>query len=60
LLGAVPKTIVCDNLKVGVTTASQYEPVVNRTYLDLDACRSAADRDGGAMSLRRWPHLSCL
>ena len=34
-LGGVPKAIVCDNLKAGVTTASRYEPGVNRTYQDL-------------------------
>ena len=36
-LGGVPRAIVCDNLKAGVTTASRYEPGVNRTYLDLAA-----------------------
>ena len=34
-LGGVPRAIVCDNLKAGVTTASRYEPGVNRTYVDL-------------------------
>jgi transposase len=34
-LGGVPKAFVCDNLKAGVTTASRYEPGVNRTYQDL-------------------------
>ena len=34
-LGGVPKAIVCDNLKAGVTAASRYEPGVNRTYQDL-------------------------
>ena len=34
-LGGVPRAIVCDNLKAGVTTASRYEPGVNRTYLDF-------------------------
>lgn len=34
-LSGVPRAIVCDNLKAGVTTASRYEPGVNRTYLDL-------------------------
>ena len=34
-LGGVPKAIVCDNLKAGVTTASRYEAGVNRTYQDL-------------------------
>ena len=36
-LGGVPKAIVCDNLKAGVTTASRYEAGVNRTYQDLAA-----------------------
>ena len=36
-LGGVPKAIVCDNLKAGVTTASRYEPGVNRTYQELAA-----------------------
>jgi transposase len=36
-LGGVPKALVCDNLKAGVTAASRYEPGVNRTYLDLAA-----------------------
>jgi transposase len=34
-LGGVPKAVVCDNLKAGVTAASRYEPSVNRTYQDL-------------------------
>src|SRR5207244_4784078 len=36
-LGGVPKAIVCDNLKAGVTAASRYEPGVNPTYQDLAA-----------------------
>jgi transposase len=36
-LGAVPKAIVCDNLKAGVTAINRYEPGVNRTYQDLAA-----------------------
>ena len=36
-LGGVPKLIVCDNLKAGVTTACRYEPGLNRTYQDLAA-----------------------
>src|SRR5260221_5468659 len=31
-LGGVPKALVCDNLKAGVTAASRYEPRVNPTY----------------------------
>jgi transposase len=36
-LGGVPRALVCDNLKAGVTAASRYEPGVNRTYQDLAA-----------------------
>ena len=31
-LGGVPKAVVPDNLKAGITTPSRYEPGVNRTY----------------------------
>jgi transposase len=34
-LGGVPKAVVCDNLKAGVTKPSRYEPAINRTYQDL-------------------------
>lgn len=54
-LGGVPKAIVCDNLKAGVTTASRYEPGANfhTVYMaaeillvECKACghRSALDR----------------
>ena len=33
--GCVPRVVVPDNLKAGVTKASRYEPEINRTYLDL-------------------------
>jgi transposase len=33
--GGVPKAIVPDNLKSGVKTACNYEPQINRTYLDF-------------------------
>ena len=36
-IGGVPKAVVCDNLKAGVTKASRYEPGINRTYQDLAA-----------------------
>ena len=36
-LGGVPKAIVCDNLKAGVTAAHRYESGINRTYQDLAA-----------------------
>src|SRR5436190_17314846 len=34
-IGGVPKVVVCDNLKAGVTKPSRYEPGINRTYQDL-------------------------
>jgi len=36
-LGCVPKLLVCDNLKSGVTTAHRYEPQLNRTYQEMAA-----------------------
>src|SRR6266513_332773 len=34
-IGGVPKAVVCDNLKAGVTKPARYEPGINRTYQDL-------------------------
>src|SRR6266545_1930011 len=34
-IGGVPKAVVCDNLKAGITRPSRYEPGINRTYQDL-------------------------
>jgi transposase len=34
-LGGVPKAVVPDNLKAGITKPSRYEPGINRTYQDL-------------------------
>lgn len=36
-LGGVPKAIVPDNLKSGVTKPDRYEPGINRSYADLAA-----------------------
>lgn len=36
-LGGVPRQIVSDNLKSGITKACFYEPVINRTYADMAA-----------------------
>src|SRR3954470_11857363 len=36
-VGGVPKLLVCDNLRAGVTAACRYEPGINRTYQDLAA-----------------------
>jgi transposase len=34
-IGGVPRALVPDNLKAGVTKPSRYEPGINRTYQDL-------------------------
>ena len=34
-IGGVPQALVPDNLKVGITKPSRYEPGINRTYQDL-------------------------
>ena len=36
-LGGVPKLLVCDNLRAGVTAACRYEPGINRTYEEMAA-----------------------
>jgi transposase len=36
-IGGVPRQIVSDNLKAGITKACSYEPTVNRTYADMAA-----------------------
>src|SRR5262245_45946125 len=36
-LGGVPRQIVSDNLRAGITRACFYEPLVNRTYADMAA-----------------------
>jgi len=37
VLGWVPRQIVSDNLKAGITKTCFYEPTVNRTYADMAA-----------------------
>ena len=34
-IGGVPKAVVCDNLKAGVTATCRHEPGINRTYQEL-------------------------
>ena len=34
-LGGVPKTIIPDNLKTGISKANFYEPVINRSYQEM-------------------------
>ena len=41
-LGGVPKLLVCDNLRAGVTAACRYEPGINRTYQEMAAHYGAA------------------
>jgi transposase len=36
-IGGVPRQIVSDNLRAGITRACFYEPTVNRTYADMAA-----------------------
>src|SRR3954469_9485941 len=39
-INGVPRQIVSDNLRAGITRACFYEPLVNRTYADMMAFRS--------------------
>ena len=66
-IGGVPKAVVCDNLKAGVTATCRYEPGINRTYQELAEhyatailpARSAqAARQGQGRS--RCPHRPAL
>ncbi len=41
-LGCVPKLLVCDNLKSGVTTSHRYEPQLNRSYQEMAAHNGVA------------------
>ena len=52
-LGGVPKLIVCDNLKAGVTAASRYEPGINRTYQDMAAHYGTVDPAGARAQAAR-------
>ncbi len=36
-LGGVPRQLICDNLKAGVTAACRYEPGINRSYQEMAA-----------------------
>ena len=36
-IGGVPRQIVSDNLKAGITKACFFEPMLNRTYADIAA-----------------------
>ena len=66
-LGGVPRQIVPDNLKAGVTKANWYEPTLNRTYQDFAAHygtailparprkpRDKAKVEAGVLVVERW------
>ena len=54
-IGGVPKAIVCDNLKAGVTATSRYKPGFNRTYQEL-ALRHRDPAGASAQeALSAWP-----
>jgi transposase len=66
-LGGVPRQIVSDNLRAGITRACFYEPLVNRTYADMAADygtaivparpykpRDKAKAEVGVQVVQRW------
>lgn len=66
-LGGVPRQIVSDNLRAGITRACFYEPLVNRTYADMAAHygtaiiparpykpRDKAKAEVGVQVVQRW------
>jgi transposase len=66
-IGGVPKAVVCDNLRAGVTKPSRYEPGINRSYQDLAEhygfavlpARVRKPRDKAIFGSRR-PHCRAL
>lgn len=65
--GGVPKMVICDNLKAGVTKASLTDPEINLTYLDMAAHygtmffparpREPQDKspaENGVLLIQRW------
>ncbi len=66
-LGCVPRVVVCDNLRSGVTRAHRYEPDVNATYEEMAAHygvaiiptrprkpRDKAKVEAGVLLAERW------
>jgi transposase len=66
-LGCVPRVVVCDNLRAGVTRAHRYEPDVNATYEEMAAHygvaiiptrrgkpRDKAKVEAGVLLAERW------
>ncbi len=66
-LGSVPRVVVCDNLRSGVSRAHRYEPDVNATYAEMAAHygvaiiptrpgkpRDKAKVEAGVLLAERW------
>ena len=66
-LGSLPRVVVCDNLRSGVTRAHRYEPDVNATYAEMAAHydvaiiptrpgkpRDKAKVEAGVLLAERW------
>jgi transposase len=66
-MGCVPRVVVCDNLRAGVTRAHRYEPDVNATYDEMAAHyavaiiptrpgkpRDKAKVEAGVLLAERW------
>jgi transposase len=66
-LGCVPRVVVCDNLRAGVTRAHRYEPDLNATYEEMAAHygvaiistrrgkpRDKAKVEAGVLLAERW------
>ena len=64
-IGGVPKAVVCDNLKAGVTAACRYEPGINRTYQEFAEhydtailpTRPRKPRDKAKVEVVSWPRF---
>jgi transposase len=65
--GGIPKILVPDNLKSGVTKPNRYEPEINRSYQDMAAHygtvviparvrkpKDKAKAEGGVLLVQRW------
>jgi transposase len=65
--GCVPRIVVCDNLRAGVTKSHRYEPLVNATYQEMAALygvaiiparvhkpRDKAKVEAGVLIVERW------
>jgi transposase len=66
-MGSIPRVVVCDNLRAGVTRAHRYEPDINATYAEMAAHygvaiiptrpgkpRDKAKVEAGVLLAERW------